>query len=314
MLAIALVVVKCTSRPHHSHLELMSFPPCRTHLAYIHPRLFTDVILLDPIIQLTPPQIGIRGSPPGMLNYTLFAQDVFPSRAAAEAATKASPEFRRFDPRVLDLMLMHGFRALPTLLHPDLPYGANAADPPVTPTSTKHASAWSQIRENFAARKPDGRLHVDRTSHADIDPLAASIPFYRPEPPSMWHRLSELRPGALFLLAEKTFIKIDELREGIKKAGTGIGGSGGAIDGRVEEHLLLGRSHLFPFEDPKGGAEAIGEYLGRAMARFQRDEQQWQATRVGRSRRDDVHVSDTWMELLTPPKTFRKSGAGKPKL
>lgn len=278
------------------------------NLAYIHPRLFTSLILLDPIIQLNPPLMGLGSDPPGLLNFTVHANDVFPNLEAAAAHLARSPEFKRFDPRVSALMLKHGFRHLPTLLHPESPKGSDASDMPVTFTSTKHQNAWSQLRENFNARDHEGRLRTDRRdTHADLDPLAGFIPFYRPEPRSTWYRLPTLRPDALFLLAGKIFISVDELREGIKVAGTGVGGGGGAAQGKIVEDTVQNFGHLFPFEAPDATADKIACYLEGAMSRFREAEEKWRVERATRDRADDLRVNETWKTLIKPPSAFKKA-------
>ena len=53
-----------------------------------------------------------------------------------------------------------------------------------------------------------------------------------------FHKLPSLRPAAWFLLGFNTEVKLDELREGIEDTGTGVCGSGGIPEARVEEIML----------------------------------------------------------------------------
>jgi len=215
-----------------------------TNLALIHPRLFTTLLLLDPVIQLSPPALGFGTDPPGGVNYTVHKDDFFPSRDDAAKFVSKSPMFKKFDPRVVQLMIQYGFRDLPTALYPDVESAEPATSKAVTYTTSKHQESLIQIRENFNARDKQGRVKINRRTHADMDPLAAFIPLYRPEPRSTFLRLPTLRPSVLFLLGKQTFLSLDEMREGIKMTGSGVGGSGGIPEGRVKEDMMLKHGHV----------------------------------------------------------------------
>jgi len=116
----------------------------------------------------------------------------------------------------------------------------------VTLTSTKHQEVWTMIRPNYSSRDASGRIQIDRSTHADLDPLAAFVPLYRPEPRSTFLRLAAVRPSVLWLMGGASNVRLDEIREGIKVTGTGVGGSGGVADGRVKEVTFAKRGHFFP--------------------------------------------------------------------
>lgn len=139
--------------------------------------------------------MSFGGLPTGPLNWTTYRQDIWPNRAAAAASQRRAS--RDWDPRVVERMIKYGYRDLPTPLYPDLPPDADPANPPVTLTTTKHIEALAQLRANFHARQPDGRIRIDRETHADMDPLTAFVPLYRPEPRSTLLRLPSLRPPTL---------------------------------------------------------------------------------------------------------------------
>ncbi|XP_044715557.1 alpha/beta hydrolase family domain-containing protein [Hirsutella rhossiliensis] len=246
-----------------------SFGGCQiTNLAYLHPRLFASMILLDPVIQLSPPVMGFNGLPTGPVNFTTHRKDLWPNRAAA-SQKRAS---KGWDPRVLERMMQYGYRDLPTALYPDLPPDADRSDPPVTLTTTKHQEALAQLRANFEARQPDGRIHINRNTHADMDPLSAFVPLYRPELRSTFHRLPGLRPPTLWVVGEKTFLCLDEIREGIKIAGTGVGGSGGSPEAKVKEVMT-----------------------------FREQQVKWNQERENMTMKDHMTLSKTWMEVVKPP-------------
>lgn len=285
----------------------------------------TSVILLDPVIQLNPPALGLGTDPPGGANFAVHKDDVFPSRDAAAVLIAKSPMFRGWNPRVQKLMVEHGFRELPTALHPETPVESAK---PVTFTTTKHQETVTVIRENFRARDTKGKIRIDRRTHADMDPLAAFIPFYRSEPRSTFYRLPVLRPSALWLLPPKSFLSVDEMREGIKAAGTGVGGSGGILEGEVKEEVLPRGSHvscilytisviltmtqLYPFEEPGLAADRIAAWLRSAVKSFQDEEQAWQKDREQLGPRGDLELSDQWRKLIKPLSHWRRSPTASP--
>ena len=281
--------------------------PASINLSLTHPRLLTSIILLDPVIQLSPPNMGLGTDPPGNLNSSTYRRDLWPNRRAAAATFAKSPILASWDPRVLSLMVTYGLRDLPTELYPSLPADNNPNDPYVTLTSTKHQEVWTTIRPNYHSRDPaTGRIRIDRSTHADIDPLAAFIPLYRPEPRSTFYRLPTVRPSVLWLLGEKTIMRLDEINEGIKVCGTGVGGSGGAVDGRVQQKVMLGHGHLFPMEIVAETAEACATWLGTEMERFRKDEERWRAERAARSEKDDLMTDEAWRTVVKPLSAFAK--------
>lgn len=246
-----------------------------TNLAYMHPRLFTTLALIDPVIQLTPPPMGFGSDPPSAINWTLRRDDVWPNLEVALRANRAL--LSGWDPRCIARMAEVGFRKLPTQLYPDVEAQKarlNTTETPVTLTTTKHQDILGQIRENFDARDPTtGRITINRETHADLDPLAAFIPMYRPEPRSIFLRLPSLRPSCLWVLGGATYLSLDEIREGVKICGTGVGGSGGGQ--RVREVTLPGLGHLMPFQEVRKVAEPCVEWLANEMERYRLTEKQW---------------------------------------
>ncbi|KAK1144787.1 hypothetical protein N8T08_004798 [Aspergillus melleus] len=283
-----------------------------TNLAYMHPRLFNTTLLLDPVIQLNPPPMGFGSGPPSPINYTLYRPDVWPNRKAAIAAY--AKMFPAMDSRCVERMAKYGFRDLPTALHPDLPEGSNISDPPVTLATSKYQDMLGSIRENFSARAPDGSIQINRTTHADIDPLAAFVPMYRPEPRSTFYKLPSLRPSVLWVLGEKSYMRIDENRQGIKTCGEGVGGSGGVAHGKVKEVILSKAGHLFPFEDVAETAEQCFSWLEQEMAKFIETERDWIEKREAMSKRDHLVLSEKWFQTIKPISAFRAPRPKKEKL
>ncbi|GLA02135.1 hypothetical protein AnigIFM60653_001534 [Aspergillus niger] len=286
-----------------------------TNLAFLHPRLFTTILLVDPVIQLSPPAMGFGTDPPGAPNYTLRRSDVWPSR---EAAVQANRKFMHgWDPRCVELMAEHGFRELPTRLYPDVEavkakFGTTTNTTPVTLTTTKHQDLLGQIRQNFSARNPTtGVIEIPRDTHADLDPAAAFIPLYRPEPRSTFFRLPTLRPSCLWVVGGSTYLNLDEMRLAIQRCGTGVGGSGGLSEGRVKEVTLPGLGHLMPFEEVKAVVDPCAAWLRQEMDRFRRVEREWEEAQKGKSH---LVVEENWYKVLKPVNARRGKGGPSAKL
>lgn len=290
------------------HQLLQAFPDhtdrYRVNLAFMHPRLFTSVMLLDPVVQIIPPSIGFGSDPVGGLNYTAYSPDIWPNRAAAIQVQRKI--LKNWDPRVLDRVFKYGLRDLPTAVYPELPISSDAADPPVTTTTAKFQSIVAQIRENFDTRQRDGRIRINRDTHADIEPLiSANLPLYRAEPPETFRRMRTLRPSALWVLAEKTFLDVDHLRAAINRTGTGVGGSGGVAEGRVKEVVLPNVTHQFPFTAVAETSDACAAWLGTEMRRFRHLEDEWEKKRALMPESDHLNLNKRWVDTIKPPSAFK---------
>lgn len=269
----------------------------------MHPRLFVSLILLDPAIQLRPNDMFLGTDPPGILNIVTYRRDLWRSRKDAEEAFKKNPLFAAWDQRVFKRMVEHGLRELPTALYPEPPLATKPKpqDSYVTLTTSKHQEVWTFMRQNFDSRDSAGRILIDRSTHADLDPLVASSLFYRPEPRSTWCRLPELRPSVLFLTGGATEMRLDEIREGIKLTGTGVGGSGGLVDGRVKETTFPNHGHLFPMEYVNGTAEECANWLGDEVRRWREAETRWAKERAGGSENANLCVNERFKGIVQPP-------------
>ncbi|KAI2679619.1 hypothetical protein CBS147355_4101 [Penicillium roqueforti] len=288
-----------------------------TNLAYLHPRLFTTLLLIDPLIQLSPPSMGFGTDPPGPINYTLWRNDVWPSREAAIRANRGL--IHGWDPRCVDRMAKYFFRDLPTPLYPDVEAvkarfdaAADTTATPVTLATPKYHELIAQIRQNFNARDPTtGRIEIPRATHADMDPLVASILLYRPEPRSTFRRLGTLRPSCLWIVGGATFLNVDEIHEGVKICGSGIGGSGGVSEGRVKELILPGLGHLMPFQEIGTVVGPCVAWLQQEMDRFRQMEREWGEERKGKSH---LVLEENWYKVLKPMPSGRGKGGRKEKL
>ena len=157
------------------------------------------------------------------------------------------------------------------------------------------------MRKNLDNRDPTGRITIDRSTHADLDPLVASTLFYRPEPRSTWYRLPELLPSVLFLTGGATTLRLDEIREGIKITGTGVGGSGGLAEGRVKEKTFPNRGHLFPMEIVNETAQECAKWLGGEVRRWHEAEMSWKKSQESKNEDDNLRTSERYKSVVKPP-------------
>ncbi|RCI13341.1 hypothetical protein L249_1207 [Ophiocordyceps polyrhachis-furcata BCC 54312] len=251
-------------------------------LSLSHPRLLDALVLIDPVIQL-----GNVGIVPAVLSTR--RRDVWPSMKAASEKFKKSEFYKSWDARVLERWTEYGLRPLPTELHP-----AQAEDDEgVTLTTTKHQELFTFLRPTY-----------DRNSKVDMDPdqaaKMADYPFYRPEPAYVYKHLPNLRPSTLYVFGEKSDVSTPELREEkMAMTGTGVGGSGGVVEGRVQQ-ITLNCGHLVPMEKVEECALAITDFLDAELARQRREAMDHQAQLAQLSRREQMAIDDRWARLVKP--------------
>ena len=267
-----------------------------TNLAFLHPRLLTTVILLDPvIITIRPGQEPVSEIPLG-IRALAHRPDLWRNRAkAASSVTKAD---RGWDKRVLDLIVEYGFRDLPAARYRDLP--ADKADAPVTLTTTKQQSVLTQVRPYLEYKKGEP-VTVKRELYPDLDPRWTTLPVYRPETTLTMDRLPTLRASTLFILGtESNPFWLHSMRRAAKAAGSGVGGSGGMAEGRVREALVKG-GHVFPFTIVGETARICAAWLGEEMGKFRQTEGVWEHGRAKMTERDHLVLPSKWMEMVPPP-------------
>ncbi|KAL4905237.1 hypothetical protein BDW74DRAFT_185286 [Aspergillus multicolor] len=238
-----------------------------TNLAYLHPRLFSTLLLLDPVIQLSPPTTNLGPDAPAVISSILARPDTWPTRAAAVRAHQK--QWGAWDARCTQRMVVHGFRELPTALYPALP----RAGKPVTLTTTKYQDLLAQMRVNATGPSAVGR----RAYPSDPDPaeLAALVDLYRPELRRTFEALPGLRPSCLWVMGGSTHLRREEIVRGIGMCGTGLGGSGGVGKGAVKEQIVDGAGHFFPFERVSDTAGVCADWIQARMAIWRLEEAEW---------------------------------------
>lgn len=265
------------------------------NLAYLHPRLLTSLILIDPVIQ----KASTAGSTVSHPHASTFRRDDWASRAEAASSVKKSKFYQSWDPRVLDLWIKYGLRSLPTAIYPrehddsDCPENG---DGPVTLTTTKHQEVFTFLRPNFDGLDAHGKPIVNRRTHPDLDLGAGyTYPFYRPEPAAVFNDLPRLRPSALYIFGGKSDLSTPDLREQkMERTGTGVGGSGGAEADKVKEMVFEDVGHLVPMEAVARCATAAGEWLASDLKRWRSEEAVFKREWEAKDRRAKFTVSEEW--------------------
>lgn len=292
-----------------------------THLAYLHPNLFSALVLLDPVISHRAVLLGGAGNPPlRAVQTTLGAssarRDLWPSRADAARALSRNRFYATWDPRALDKLVQYGFRACPTRLYPDHHRGGSGSggeeeeeEGEVTLTTTKHMECFTYYRQ--MRQQPGAPPASDAGVYAEAFPDFA---WYQAAPPQTALRLGELRPGVLWMTGADSMVCPPETnRERMETTGYGWGGSGGAKAGRVEEFVVAGTGHLLAMEKPAVVAERAAEYLGREVARWRREEEVYRKEWVeGVDDRDKAVMSKEFRDLISrtgPEAAKRRNGS-----
>lgn len=295
-----------------------------THLALLHPRLLTTLVLLDPVI--THFTFRRMGAGIGPTRSSTFRREAWPSRAAAEASFRRSPFYSSWDPRVLDAWCAHAIRDTPTALFPGDGEGGegengsgngngNDGQPQqtqkqkqVTLTTTKHQEVFTFFRPLWPYYKADGT--IDRDGAPDFDPSLndkvdhsspLSFPFYRSEGSSVLQNLPHVRPSVLWVFGGDSDLSQPEgRREKLALCGSGGGGSGGVAAGRVAEVLVEGRGHLFPMEVPGLCAEHAAAWIGKEMQRWREGERKYEEW-TRRPFREKTTLSRRFMDSVGRP-------------
>ena len=238
----------------------------RTNLALIHPRLFKNLILIEPIIQALVAG-PVEPQYPSVVFMSAYRRDRWPSRE--EAAKTFQKMYKNWDKRVVDLFLQHGLRDIP-------------ASQQVTLSTPKLHELSSYYRPKFSRELPD------------LDPdLVDTIPWYRTEANRTLKNLPHLRPPTTYLFGKQDLWSVPEKRrEKIEMTGIGVGGSGV----RAEEVVLDG-GHFLPLESPGKVGEVCAERIGRAYRKWIGEEERFKGNwkEVGKK-----EISEDWLEKLEP--------------
>jgi len=252
------------------------------NLSLMHPRLFTSLIMIDPVVQRYP---SVQGNY-GPARASVRRRELWASRSEAETKLKRSKFYQAWDPRVLDRWLKYGLRDLPTRLHPSIPTSSTpptvSADPslalidpskeeiPITLATTKHQEVLTFLRANIpTGEHPNPGEHPNLETHPDIDlDVPPTSPFYAPVSIATFLRLPHLRPSVFYIFGSQSDLSAPVLKaDKLANTGTGVGGSGGVKAGRVSEVTFEGIGHLIPMEVVDRTADACAGWLEPELSR-----------------------------------------------
>lgn len=258
------------------------------HLSSIHPSLFSSIVFLDPVFApvALPPENFIRQQVVPAQASTV-RRDLWPSRESAYAAFAKSKFYQSWDPRVLARWKEFGIRETPTFIYPDYKDGE------VTLATPKHQEVFVFMRPRFIK----GR---DKKEYPDLHPLLEKVdlPFYRPEPGIIFARIDSLRPSALYIFGDDSYLSgPDAQKVKLELTGTGLGGSGGMKEGRVAGVSLKGVGHLVAMEDVEGCAEPAAKWIGKEIEVWKKDQEEYLAWTM-KSQLEKLTTSEEWKEKI----------------
>lgn len=281
-----------------------------TNVALMHPRLFSGLVMIDPVMSRRTRFGPLYGF--ATMRASTSRRDLWPSRADAERAVRRNKFYAAWDPRAVDRMLRFGYRDCPTALYPD----ARAGE--VTLTTSKHQECFTYYRPTrLGPRDPaTGRralareLIPDATDDVDDFP---NFPLYQPPTPATAARLGELRPAVVWIAGEDSQVCPPEtLREWMETTGTARGGSGGAPAGRVKEFVVPGTGHLVAMEKPGAVAGRAAGFIREEVDRWRREEEAYRREWVeGVDDREKPVMSKEFMDLVAsvgPEANIRRDG------
>lgn len=278
------------------------------NVALFNPRLFTSLILVDPVIQQKSAEVSEQATKPNIAVLSTFRRDIWPSREEATKLFLKSPFYKAWDPRVFDLWVKYGLRDVPTVTYPD------EKPPAVTLTTTVANEVRTFLRPNYdgyGSKNPDKK--VNRTTHPDIDPKQRDTwPFYRSEAPRTFARLPEIRPSVLYVFGELSDVSSPEYNEAkLAATGTGVGGSGGRAEGRVKGVELPKVGHLIAQEAPQRTAEEVSLWIDNEMVRWRKEEEVWQSEWRSKPLREKQVLDERWKQAMGGDPRARKKTVSK---
>ncbi|KAL9587294.1 MAG: hypothetical protein Q9212_000341 [Teloschistes hypoglaucus] len=271
--------------------------PGSINLALMHPRLLSGLVLIDPVLNL--PTGGHGKAVTGLMaQLSTFRRDYWPSREEAVSSFRNSKFYQSWDKRVLDRFVDVGLRDTPTALYPRL--DETSKEKSVTLLTSKHQEVFTFLRSNFDGFHKDDNPVINRLTHSDLDlELGETYPFYRPEAPSTFKKLPFLRPGVLYIHGGRSDLSAPELRAArMQSTGIGVGGSGGAKEGRVEQVVVEKAGHLVPMEAISESADAAAGWLAVEMHRWAQLERDFETNWNGKTKIEKQTISEEWKRMI----------------
>ncbi|KAF4447001.1 hypothetical protein F53441_9399 [Fusarium austroafricanum] len=274
-----------------------------TNVALLHPRVFTSLVLLDPVISHFASTPGARSAGPAAAS--MYRREAWPSRTEAVASFSRSPFYKSWDPRVLQRWIDFGIRNV-------------SGEESVTLTTPKHQEIFTFLRPSWQAYDAEGKnvIHPEYTPDLDasLNRRWSTYPVYRPEGPNTVERLPNVRPSVLYVFGGKSDVSPLELQdEKIALTGTGVGGSGGQAKGRVKKVVGENNGHLVPMEDPRLCASAAADWVKAELERWWTDELKFDEW-AKKSKEEKTTVSEEFQRHIGKPAPRRAKTNPKAKI
>ncbi|KAJ4419519.1 hypothetical protein N0V85_001000 [Neurospora sp. IMI 360204] len=263
-------------------------------LSLLHPRLFSSLVLLDPVIS----KFAKRGPAYGFMpmKQSAYRRDVWPSRKAAAEGFRKNQFYQTWDPRCLEVLINHGLRRV------------SPEKEEVTLVTSKHQECFTYYRP----KKQDQPVPDLPPDHA----VDCNFQFYRAEGIMTTYFLPHLRPGVLWVFGSTSDVCPPETREEkLELTGTGWNGSGGAKAGRVEVRTVEGYGHLVPMEATTRCAEEAAEFIAKDLEKvWRKEDEEFRKVWKGREGTEKRVLSKEFLELMGPPPGRKKTGKEEAKL
>ncbi|UZP37724.1 hypothetical protein NXS19_005540 [Fusarium pseudograminearum] len=260
-----------------------------TNVALLHPRIFTSLVLLDPVISHFASTPGASSAGPAAAS--MVRREVWPSRAEAAASFGRSAFYKTWDPRVLQRWIDFGIRSIP-------------GQESVTLTTTKHQEIFTFLRPSWPAYDPQGKdiIHPEHTPDLDtsLNRRWSTYPVYRPEGPNTVARLPNVRPSVLYVFGGKSNVSPWSFRT--RRWLSREPGSVVAVvrHRRVKKVVGENNGHLVPMEDPRMCASAAADWIEAELKRWWVDERSYEEW-SSKSKEDKTTVSDEFQKYIGKP-------------
>lgn len=203
--------------------------------ALFHPRLFTAVVALEPLLTAGEGKNNFNG-----ITALSMAKrrDRWTSRQDARIALLKTRYYAAFDPEVFNRVVEHDLRDVPVEgVFSQCPKSQN---PPVTLTTPKAMEVATMIRSNPKDSSSDyNELVSDYDGNIDQFILPG---FYRAEPTLIQQRLGSIKPQVLYVFATESPVdtKGSYLNYLVKHTGIKRGGNGGKTKNAVASVMVYG--------------------------------------------------------------------------
>ena len=100
-------------------------------------------------------------------------------------------------------------------------------------------------------------------------------------------------------------------KQKLENTGIGVGGSGGAKEGRVKDVVLENIGHLVAMEAVGDCADAAAEWLGVEMRRWREEEEEFGSMWGRKTKLEKVVVGEEWEKRVRRPARPKEESPSK---